>query len=246
MWEKMKLLKQIADFFFSLRTTLWLLVFLLILFFIGAFIMPGQHEFNSLHSMPLFEWLQRQSLKITWWLWSLIGVLGVLTLSTLFCSIESIIKKRKVTQWLLLISPQIIHIGFLFMLFAHLLSATGASQKLAVAVEGSKLKIREENTVMKIKDIHIRLDYYGYVSDWKVDLEYMTDGKTFQKDTIEPNNPSILMGFNINVKDIRPYPHEAVILQINREPGAFWALVGGILFMIGMSTLIILKIKMER
>ncbi len=132
------------------------------------------------------------------------------------------------------------------MLFAHLLSAIGASQKLVVAIEGSQLKISEDNTVMKIKDINIRLDYYGYISDWEVDIEYMTDSKTFQKDTIKPNNPSIQMGFNINVKDLRPYPREAVLIQINKEPGAFWALVGGILFMIGILTLILLKIKMGK
>jgi hypothetical protein len=68
----------------------------------------------------------------------------------------------------------------------------------------------------------------------------------FKEDIIRPNNPSAQKGFNINVKDLRPYPDEAVLLQINREPGALWALIGGILFMVGIIILIVLKIKIER
>jgi hypothetical protein len=54
------------------------------------------------------------------------------------------------------------------------------------------------------------------------------------------------MGFNINVKDLRAHPREAILLQINREPGALWALTGGALFMVGIVTLILLRIKMEK
>ena len=241
----MKIIKRLTGFFFSLSTTLWFLGLLLLLLFAGAFIMPGTQEFQELHSIPLFDWLQKQPLKITWWLWGLTGILAVLALNTIFCSIESIVRKRKVTQWLLLISPQIIHIGFLFMIFAHLLSAIGASQELVVVREGSLVKISDDNTVLKIEDINIKIDYYGYITGWAVSVEYLSDGKTFLKDIIKPNNPSVQMGFNINVKDIRAYP-EAVLLQINREPGALWALTGGILFMACIVTLIILKIKLER
>ena len=172
----------------------------------------------------------------------MIGVLTLLTVNTLFCSVESIIKKRKVTRWLLLISPQIIHIGFLFMLFAHLMSATGSYQKFAVAQEGSMFRIAD-NTVLKIKDINIQSDYNGYITDWKVDIEYLNEGSIFQTDTIVPNSPSVRMGFNINVKDLKAYPYEAILLQVSREPGAVWALVGSILFMVGIVTLISLKIR---
>jgi hypothetical protein len=242
----MTILKHIIKIFFSLRTTLWFLALLLLLLFAGAFIMPGKQEFQTLHSVPLFDWLQKQPLKITWWLWGLIVILVVLSLNTIFCSIDSIIKKKRVTQWLLLISPQIIHIGFLFMLLAHLLSAIGASQELTVAREGSFVRISDDHTILKVKDINIHLDYYGYITDWEVSVEYLSDGKTFHKDIIKPNSPSVQMGFNINVKDLRPFPAEAVLLQINKEPGAVCALIGGILFMAGITTLILLKIKMER
>jgi len=207
--------------------------------------MPAHDEFGLLHSMPLLEFLKTQDIRITWWLWGLIGMIAVLAINTLFCSIESIVKKRKVTQWLLLISPQIIHIGFIFMLLAHLLSASGSSQGLTEAREGSMFSI-SDNTVLRVRDINIHLDYYGYVTDWKVGVEYLKDGRAFQADTIAPNSPSLIRGFNINVKNLQAYPYEAVLLQISREPGAVWALTGSVLFMIGIISLISLKIKMER
>jgi hypothetical protein len=241
----MALFKYIIDFFLSLRTTLWLLGMSLILMFAGALIMPGRKEFQALHSVPLLDWMQSQPLKLTWWLWTLIVILALLTINTLFCSVESIVKKRGVTQWLLLISPQIIHIGFLFVLFAHLLSAYGASQEAALVREGSVLKIRGSDRVLKVEDINISLNYYGHITDWQVKVDYQSEGRSLYKDIIRPNNPSTYMSLNVNVRDIKPYP-QAVLLQINREPGALWALSGGILFIIGTVTLVLLKIRMER
>jgi hypothetical protein len=218
---------------------------MLVLMLAGAFIMPSQKEFETIHSTPMLEWLKIQPIAITWWLWSLIGVLTLLTVNTLFCSVESIIKKRKVTRWLLLISPQIIHIGFLFMLFAHLMSAIGSYQKFAVAKEGSMLRI-SDNVVLKVKGINIQSDYNGYITDWKVGIEYLKEGRESLADTILPNSPSLRTGFNINVKDLQAYPYKAVLLQASREPGAVWALAGSIIFMVGIMTLIALKIKMEK
>lgn len=242
----MNILKHILNIFLSLRTSLWLLGFSLVMLFAGAFIMPANEEFQLLHSIPLFEWIRSQPLQITWWLWILIGILVVLTINTLFCSVESIINKRKVTQWLLLISPQIIHAGFLFILLAHLLSGLWASQGMAAAGEGSVVKLSGGNTELRVKEINMKYDPYGYLTDWDVSVEYLSDGNELYEDIIRPNQPSTRMGFNINVKDLRPYPVEAVLLQINREPGALWALIGGILFTVGIITLILLKIRMEK
>ena len=99
--------------------------------------------------------------------------------------------------------------------------------------------------MLQVKDINIRLDYYGYINDWSVAVEYRTGDRMHQQDIIRPNAPSTFHGLNVNVKNLKPYP-ETVLLQLNREPGAFWALVGGIVFMIGIVTLIALRIRIEK
>lgn len=240
------ILKHIINFFLSLQTSIWLLGLFIAVFFAGAFIMPIREEFRYIHSVPLFEWLKEHPLWITWWLWGSIGILSVLTINTIFCSIESIIKKRRSRQWLLIISPQIIHIGFLFLLLAHLLSSAGGFKDHAVAKEGTFLQIPDSNIALHVKDIDIRLDAYGFITDWAVGIEYFSEGNMIKNDRISPNNPSLKGGLNINVKDLTTLPKKAVLLQVSREPGALWALIGGILFMAGTVTLIVLKAKLEK
>ena len=241
----MALFKYIAGFFLSIRTAVWSLGILILLLLAGAFIMPVRQEFQSLHSVPLFAWLPQQSPSVSWWLWLSIGALAVLSMNTVVCSIDSLIKKRSSAQWLLLISPQVIHIGFLFILLAHLLSGVGSAQGVGVAREGTSFMLYEDNTVLLVKSIDIRTDPYGYVSDWEVGVEYTSDGKTVS-DRIRPNSPSLYKGLNVNVKDLQAAPEKAVLLQISRDPGAVWALAGGMLFMVGILTLAALKIRADK
>jgi hypothetical protein len=237
-------IKYITGFFASLKLTIWLLVLLIIFFLAGAFVMPARTEFQSIHSKPLFEWLWEQPLGVTWWLWISIVIVSVIVLNTLFCSIQSVISKQSSTQWLLLISPQVVHIGFLFIIFAHLLSAFGGQKEMMVAQEGSVLKISEEHA-LKIKDVRVRISS-GHINYWEVAVEYYSDGRMLAEDLIRPNDPSVRLGLNIIVKDIRVYPSEAVLLQVNSEPGAVWALLGGIIFMTGITILLVLKVNRER
>jgi len=239
------MIKQAINFFISLKTAIWLLCLLIVMLLAGAVIMPANEEFQSIHSVPMLEWINEQPLGLTWWLWSSIGLLSLLTANTLFCSIDSIIKKRKVTQWLLILSPQIIHIGFLFILLAHLFSSAQGFKGYSAVAEGTALELKDK-TILHIKNIRISFDNKGYLSDWAVDAEYIADGKTVKQDSIMPNKPSIYKGLGVYVKDLRAYPEKMVLLELSREPGAVWALIGGILFMIGTIMLIILKWKRDK
>ncbi|MBI4825373.1 MAG: hypothetical protein HY807_02985 [Nitrospirae bacterium] len=236
-------MKKTYEILLSLRTSLWLL-FLITLFFIaGAVIMPSYPELSSI-DIPLFKWLVQQPSGAVWWLWGAVGLLAILSVNTLFCSIESIIKKRKVTQWLLLVSPQIIHTGFIFILLAHLLGAVGSYHYNAAVAEGYQVKI-SEGELLRIKNIDIQLDPQGYVNDWSLDLEYLSGGRVIDEDRIAPNKPSLHNSLNIIAKDVQPYP-KAALLQISKDPGAVWALAGGLLFITGILILIALRIKMEK
>jgi hypothetical protein len=239
-----KLIRHTLGFFVSLRTTLWSLLFLLIMLLGGACIMPLKEEFQSIHSLPLFGWMKEQPLGITWWLWASVGLLSVLTANTLFCSIESVIRKRRNAQWLLLISPQIIHIGFLVILLAHFLSAMGSFKGMAVAREGASFNL-PNNTTLQVRSITISVDSYGYVSDWAVDVAYLSEGRMVHEELLMPNRPSLREGLGVYVKDLRASPEKTVLLEITREPGAPWALAGGVLFLSGTVMLVLLKTGRE-
>ncbi|MBI5641539.1 MAG: cytochrome c biogenesis protein ResB [Nitrospirae bacterium] len=237
-------MKGIIHFFLSIRTSLWLLWLLLGILFYGSFIMPLNEEFQALHTVALLPWLMGNSLSITWWLWLSIGILVFLTVNTLFCSIESVLRKRGSRHWLLVISPQVIHTGFLFILLAHLLSSYGSFRGTAFVAEGTTLNLPNGQSVL-FEKINAQIDSSGYVRDWSSDITYFSGEKIISKDTIMPNSPSFKSGFGIYIKTVQFEPFSSALIEVSREPGAPWALAGGVLFIIGMTTLLIMKIRRE-
>jgi hypothetical protein len=237
--------ERVIPFLTSTKTALWLLSLLLALLFAGALLMPSEEAFQSIHSLPLLQWMYDQPLSATWWLWASAAVLCLLTANTLFCSVDSLIKKRKVTHWLFLVSPQVIHAGFLFMLLAHLMSARGGFKTFEIGAEGTILGISETEQ-LEIETISVAVDRSGFLTDWSVDVKYLVDGRTVRHEKVLPNSPFFQSGLGVYVRDLRVFPQKVVLLELSREPGAVWALVGGILFMAGTVTLLILKMKRER
>lgn len=240
-----RLLISAVNFLVSVRTSLWLVSILTLLLLAGAVIMPLREEFQSVHTVPLLLWIVGQPLSATWWLWVAIGLLGLLALNTIACSVESILRKRTVTNWLLLTAPQVIHAGFLLILFAHLMSSIGGFKGVAAVGEGAILDL-PGGTSIEVRAIRLSIDTGGYLTDWTVDVAYMVSGSVVHEDRLRPNEPSFREGYGIYVKDLRAYPTRAVLLEVAREPGAVWALAGGILFTAGTALLLGLKMRRER
>lgn len=234
---------KIIDVIGSLRTSLWLSGFLVIMLAAGAFVMPLSERFGTIHDLPLLHWILEQPLSATWWLWGAIGVLCLLTVNTVVCSIDSLRKKVSRAQWLLAISPQVIHAGFLLMLVAHLVSGLGGFKSLIVAAEGTAFHL-PDGTAVQVAAIDLAIDPSGYLRDWTLRIEYVAEGKKVRDARIRPNSPSFYGNTGIYVKDLRAHPEKLALLEISREPGAPWALAGGIAFMSG--TVALLFIKMRR
>lgn len=240
----MNILKKTINFFLSLRTAIWLILAILCLLFYGAVAMPLQQEFQALHEIPLFQWMTEYPAWLTWWLWALIAVLLLLTANTLLCSIESVFRKRESRQWLLMISPQVIHIGFLFILLAHLLSSYGGFKGTAFAYRDTVFQL-PNGLEVKFDEVKADIAPEGYIKDWSAAISYFKDGNYVSSDVIRPNDPSLRKGLGIYIKEVRTAPFPVALIEVSREPGALWALIGGILFTLGMSTLLVLKIRRE-
>lgn len=206
--------------------------------------MPAHEEFGMLHTVALFGWMQEMPLSITWWLWAATGALSLLTANTIVCSIESVVKKKEARQWLLILAPQIMHLGFLFILLAHLLSSYGSEKGITYAYKGSVLKISEDLEV-RFNELNASADASGYISNWSADIEYFRRGRSVASDRIQPNSPSFRDGIGIYIKTVKVAPFPVAMIEVSREPGAVWALAGGVFFMAGMVTLLALKIRKE-
>ncbi|RMG73874.1 MAG: cytochrome C biogenesis protein ResB [Nitrospirae bacterium] len=232
-------MKRVLKILTSLKTTNLLLGLLILLFTGGAFVMPRSASFQRLHQMSLFEWLKEAPISSSWWLLASIGVLLVLALNTLFCSVDSLLKKPKGRNFLLYISPQIIHLGFCFILFAHLLSSAWAYHLFGLFNEGTSTRL-PDGTVMVLERIEYRLQS-GYITSMKALLR--VKGKEERSFYLEPNHPALVSGYGVYLKQIGINPFPRALIEVSYEPGAVWALIGGILFALGTVTLILLKLK---
>lgn len=240
----MSLLKNALKTFLSLRTAVWLLLALLVALFYGSLVMSSGSAFQNLYSLPLFQWLVESPFRITWWLWLSIAILALLMINTLVCSIDSVVKKRGAGRWLMIISPQIVHIGFLFILLAHLLSSHGSYKKMAYAVEGSVLRMPDGPQVV-FDRINTSVDPSGYVTGWSANITCYRGGRVVARDIIRPNAPFFQAGFGIYIRTIRMAPYPAALIEVSREPGAPFALAGGLLFLAGMFCVLLLKMRRE-
>jgi cytochrome c biogenesis protein ResB len=236
---------KVLEFFLSLKTSVVLMLGLLFFFVAGALVMPVHPAFETINSVPLFEWLRDAPTGATWWLLGSIALLAALVANTLACSIESLIKKRSGRQWLLVISPQVIHIGFLLMLLGHLVSASGGFKANMFALEGTRASL-PNGVVVKVNKLDIKLSPLGFPLDWRADIEYQRDGKVVKSDYSAPNRPSFFEGYGVYLKQVRPYPMRAALIEVTREPGAPWALGGGVIFMLGNIALVGLKMSREK
>lgn len=223
-----------------MRVAIWLTGGVLILLLYGAIVMPMNEVFQGMNAGLLFKWLLDTPLIHTWWLWGSIFCLVLLALNTIFCSIDSLIKKRN----LLALAPQIIHLGFLFILLAHFMSSIGAYKLSGPLNERIAVKL-PNGTVFRISDMDARTDPDGYVTDWQAKIHFISGGQIVKTDTLAPNRPAFYKGWGFYLKDMRFDPVPIAAIEASREPGAVWALVGGILFTLGTVALLILKIRQE-
>ncbi len=232
-------MKRIVTLLTSLKSTNILIGILIVLLTAGAFVMPTSPSFQNINQTRLFTWLQKAPLSASWWLYGAIVVLFLLVLNTVFCSIESLIKKRQGKNLLLIISPQIIHLGFCFIMVAHLVSSVSSFHMFWVYTEGASSRL-PDGTVLQLKKIDYRSER-GYITSMQAIFNIR--GNKEKSISIGPNRPALISGVGVYLKQISLNPVPRALVEISYEPGALWALIGGILFSIGTVLLIGLRLR---
>jgi hypothetical protein len=234
------------NFFSSLKTTVWTLLALICLFFIGSYMMPVHREvFEPMNEDILFRWVTSTAsvnLWYTWWFFASLAALMLLTINTLACSIQAVRGKWSRADFLLRISPQIVHLGFLFILLAHVLGAGWGYKLSGMMPEGAYAQLPEDK-VLYLKELRVETDTNGYMRDWAAEAHLFENNTRVMIGTLGPNKPLFYNGVGIYIKSLNFQKGPAALLVIARDPGAIWALVGGMLFIIGMVMLLVLKWK---
>ena len=234
------------NFFLSLKTSVWTLFGLVILFFIGSYMMPMHREvFSSMNDGLLFDWVENAAvpnLRQTWWFFAALAGLILLTLNTLVCSLQAVREKWSRADFLLRISPQVIHVGFLFILLAHLLGAGWGYRLSGTLPEGASAPLPEDRAIY-VRNISASVDGNGYLTDWSAAVYIMEKGERVKVGILGPNQPLFYKGVGFYLKSLSNDGIPVAHLMVNKDPGAIWALLGSVLFMLGSITLLALKWK---
>jgi cytochrome c biogenesis protein ResB len=193
----------------------------------------------------LFRWVRHTaagSLRHTWWFFAAFAGLVLLAINTLLCSLQAFKGKWSRPDLLLRISPQVIHAGFLFILLAHLLGA-GFGFKLSGMVPEGAYASLPGDLALRLHRIDVRTDGDGHVREWAADVSVYEHNRPVKRGALGPNAPLFYGGTGIYLQSLNFDRGPAAVLVVAKDPGAAWALAGGVLFMLGSITLLMLKWK---
>jgi cytochrome c biogenesis protein ResB len=234
------------NFFLSLKTSVWTLFVLVCIFFLGSYMMPMHREvFAGMNEDILFGWVESTALGnlwYTWWFFAALAGLVLLTINTLVCSIQAVRGRWTRGDFLLRISPQVVHAGFLLILLAHLLGAGWGYRASGMMPEGAYAQL-PENRVLHLRAVHVQTDERGFMRDYAVEAQVFENNQQVAAGTLGPNKPLFYQGMGIYLKHLSFEGRPTALLVVSRDPGALWAFAGGVLFMIGALALLVLKWK---
>jgi len=230
---------NIYNYLASLTLGLWLLCGVMLLLAAGSFL---QGQGSTINEVALLDWLLEVPVSESWWLWAAIALLAVLALNTLLCSIDSLRMKWQKGSFLVRIVPQLMHLGFLFIMIAHLQSAYGGFKQTMQVEPGSAITFPDGSDIV-FTDFAATYSKMGMPTAFSATLKCRSAGKVVPA-VISPNHPFFHLGHGVYIKDIAPPPMKAALVEVHREPGALMALTGGAVFTV--ANLVLLARRREK
>ena len=201
----------------------------------GSFLLTGEFA-AAINFMPLLVWLREVPLTASWWLWLTIVLLALLVLNTIVCSSETLWSRWGKSGFMALLAPQLIHIGFLLVVLAHLQSSYGSYMQQVEVVEGTIVPLPNGHQ-FGIAQLATTMSPMGIPSGSSCEL--VPDLRNpAEMVSISPNHPWFSDGYGVYIKQAEG---NWALLEIHREPGAAIALTGAVVFTMGNVLLIILR-----
>ena len=221
---------RLYERFSSLNTGLWLTLGVALFLGIGSFC---SGEGSTLNEMPLFAWLYQAPFSLSWWLRITLAIIFLLVVNTFVCSVDSLRSKSQKGNVILMIAPQVMHLGFLGIVAAHLLSAYGSFKQTGRAYEGMSLRFPDGSAVT-LETISASVGQMGMVTAFSAAIR-TENGRV---EILRPNHPYFHGGYGLYLKDVEPSPAPAAYLELHKEPGGGIALAGALLYIFGNTILL--------
>lgn len=227
------MLRKIYDLLASLNLGIWLMVGVMIIMAIGSFLTG---EASGINDVALLLWLRQVPFGVSWWLWLVIALLALLVLNTILCSIEVLRLRFGRAKLLHLLAPQAMHLGFLLVVLAHLLSAQGGSKEGGQVQAGMTVSL-PDGTSLRFDRIDGSTGPFGMATDYHAAITHRTASGT-RTAIVSPNHPYFHNGYGLYLKHAELGPTPFGIVELHREPGAGAALAGALLFTAGNLVLV--------
>ncbi|MBJ6725697.1 cytochrome C biogenesis protein ResB [Geomesophilobacter sediminis] len=225
------MLKSLYNKLCSLNLGLWLICLVMAFLAIGSF-SRGAAEGGGLNEMPLFMFLREAPVSFSWWLWICVALIAVLVVNTIVCGFDALRKGRS-------LAPQLMHLGFLAIVLAHLISAYGGFKQPIQVIQGGGIYFPDGER-LTVEQIGGTTGAMGMMTSYAAILRF-PDGR---RSEVRPNHPLFHKGYGIYIKEVGMMEAPAALFEIHREPGAPAALIGAIFFTIG--NLMLLNTRRQR
>jgi hypothetical protein len=234
------------NFFLSLKTTVWTLLGLICVFFLGSYLMPVYRDVHGdMNDRLLFQWVEQNALDHPWetsWFFASVAGLVLLTVSTIVCSVKAIKGRWSREDFLIRIAPQVVHLGFLCILLAHLLGA-GWGYRISGMLPVESYAKLPDNRILYLNDLRPIVDDRRNLKDWTAAIAIFENDQRVASGVLGPNAPLFYKGMGIYLKSFDLQERPVAFLMVNRDPGAIWALAGSVLFILGTTVILSLKWK---
>ncbi|MBI5102535.1 MAG: hypothetical protein HZB33_11970 [Nitrospirae bacterium] len=227
-------MKKITAFLLSLNTVFGIFLFFMFLLIFGSLSLAGNLAlFSGVDETPLFKWLSESgTIRVTWWIYLMVLALALLALSTIFCTAEALLRKARRGALLAMIPPQVMHAGVLFIMLGHLLTASTGYRKDVTLEQGETTSITPE-LFATLDSIEITTDKNGYDTDWTAKVRFSGMQEAFSMRLLKPVEPAIINGLGIYLRTVSSGTGQSVLIRVCRDPGAPWALAGGLILSAG-------------
>jgi hypothetical protein len=235
----MAIMRKLYNLLISLWTLEGFLALSIGVCLVGSLMLPTHLAFFSgIDETPLFEWLlEAGEPGNTWWIYAMVVCFGLLGLTTTLCTVDSLLKLKGRRDLLTRLFPQIMHVGVLFVMLGHLLTAWQGTREDLLLEEGQSA-VLTGGLVMSVLRVGIDGEKEGYYDDWQARLVFTGEGGNMKERILRPVSPVSMGGSSLFFRSITLPPKDSgqrpsALIRVVRDPGVIWALAGGLLLVIG-------------
>lgn len=228
-------MKAFFNFFLSIKTAFGFFLLFTAVCLYGSLSLPSNLAFFSgIDDAPLFRWLaEAKGYGTTWWIYLFIGGLAVFAVNTMICTGEALLLRLGRTNLIARLSPQVMHIGVLFVMLGHMLTAS-LGVKLDVDLAKGGTKPVSDTASLALEDVRVQEDENGYAVGWDATLRWIEKGRDAGPLSLRPVHPLSVGGYRIFSKSVNVDARgSSALIRVSRDPGAAWALFGGVLMCLG-------------